>query len=206
MLRLQLQTMGSGAVRCRTPPPARHRARCKGLTTGLSVRSCSDARRLSCARFLEEPRPTKILPAMGYIDSRNLARARGLQRPLLHSFSSGARPGLSPDCPRRGVVSFRLQSRGPAPWGTSSSKRHSIWDLIRPFSQEPKLPRRYSPLPRTLLHREIRPSDQYHPTAIQQRCSQQVLPVLPWCCTSQLRSRADAPARSRLRMPCPQLG
>jgi hypothetical protein len=36
MLRLQLQTMGSGALHCRTPPPARHRARYEGLTTGLS--------------------------------------------------------------------------------------------------------------------------------------------------------------------------
>ena len=36
--------------------------------------------------FWEEPRPAKTLPAMGYIDSRNLARARDSPRPLLHSF------------------------------------------------------------------------------------------------------------------------
>src|SRR5215471_5341906 len=34
MLRLQLQTMGSGALHCRTSPPARHRARREALTAG----------------------------------------------------------------------------------------------------------------------------------------------------------------------------
>src|SRR5215475_14585920 len=87
MLRWQLQTVGSGALRCRTPPPARHRARCEALTASLSsprttwdageARSCFPARKLSCAR-----KGPNTLPAMGYVDSRNLARAEGFAASL----------------------------------------------------------------------------------------------------------------------------
>jgi hypothetical protein len=57
MLRLQLQTMGSGSLRRRTPPPERHRTRCEALTAGFSFPQMTwDAR--------QRPRGETILRAL----------------------------------------------------------------------------------------------------------------------------------------------